>query len=146
MVRKAVLVTLGGLALAAFGVLLYTVAWHAGMASAATQAHAARSAAVFTQAPPTLQELIPLPGPNQHEPGQGQGKDCKPVVLFYYQGRLYQLQLGGPEGQHGAPSSPPEYFPLTPYQGPQIPGLPFGPTPPGGGPEAPGFKPVNPRF
>ncbi len=144
--RRVILIVLAGSGLAAFALLMYLVGWHSGMAVAAAQAQTVRPGAAFTQAPQvpqTLQELIPLPGPNQPEQGPGQSQNCKPIVLFYYQGKLYQLQLG-PEGQQGVPSSPPEYFPLTPYQGPQIPGLPF--TPPGGSPDSPGFKPVNPRF
>lgn len=124
-----------------FGILIFVAGWYAGTRSLA---HAAPPAASLAQAPP-LQEMIPLPGPNQ---GPGPGQDqCEPLILFYYQGRLYRL-MPGPQNQQGRPSSPPEYFPLQPYQGPQIPGLPFQ-LPPGTTPQpqqGPGFQPVQPRF
>jgi hypothetical protein len=124
----------------AAGVALYGAGWHAGAASAHRPL-----AAVPAQALPVQPEVIPLPGPQGSGPGQhpapGQG-ECDPVILFYYQGRLYQL-MPGPDAQPGVPGSPPEYFPLRPYQGPRIPGLPFAPSP---APQAPGFQPVQPRF
>ena len=90
---------------------------------------------------PPLQEFIPLPGPGQQQPGQapqpGQG-DCP--ILFYYNGRLYQLGPG-PQTGPGRPGSPPEFFQLNPYQGPPIPGLPQ----PFQGPPGPNFVPVPPR-
>lgn len=92
---------------------------------------------------PPLQEFIPLPGPGQQQPGQapqpqpGEG-DCP--ILFYYNGRLYQLGPG-PQNGPGQPSSPPEFFQLNPYQGPPIPGLPQ----PFQGPPGPNFVPVPPR-
>ncbi len=124
--------------LVAFG----SIAYRAGQLSGAS-AHAAPQAAVpaqFTMPP----EVIPVPTPAR--PGQtpGQSQDCQPVILFYYNGKLYQL-MPGPDNQFGSPSSPPEYYPLRPYQGPQIPGLPFGPSPLPG-PQGPGFQPVPPRF
>lgn len=97
---------------------------------------------------PPLQELIPLPGPGQQQPGQapqtepGQG-DCP--ILFYFNGQLYQLGPGPQDGP-GRPTSPPEFFYLNPYQGPPIPGLPQpfqGPPGPGG--PGPNFMPVPPR-
>lgn len=144
MMRKTLLIALVGGGLAAFGILMYLIGWHSGVTAAAASVPPVPSVKVSTQVPPTLQELIPL-APNRQERGQGQNQNCTPVVLFYYQGRLYQLQLG-PEGHQGTPTSPPEFFPLQPYQGPQIPGLPFTPAPPGGAPNSPGFRPVNPRF
>ncbi len=143
--RKTVQIALGGSGVVALAIAMYLIGWHSGIAAAAPTVSSAPPAAAFAQAPRTLQELIPLPNPSQREPGQGQSQECKPIVLFYYQGRLYQLQLG-PEGTQGAqPQSPPEYFPITPYQGPAIPGFPI-PLPPGGSPDSPGFRPVNPRF
>ncbi len=129
----------------ALGGALYVAGWHAGAA-------AARSgpvpAAVPVQNLPAMPEFIPLPGPDQQGPGQqlmpGQGQECDPVILFYHEGRLYQL-MPGPDNRPGMPGSPPEYFPLRPYQGPQIPGLPFGPSPQQS-PQSPGFQPVQPRF
>lgn len=96
---------------------------------------------VFAQAPP-LQEFIPLPGPGQQpdmrSPQQGQD-DCQ-TILFYHNGRLYQLRPGqGPEQGPGRPGSPPEFFQLNPYQGPAIPGLPQQPD------QGPNFRPVQPR-
>lgn len=144
MLRRSALIILlvGGAAL--FGGLMYLAGWHAGAAGA----QPAAVSATPVQNLPVQPEIIPLPGPNQQGPGQqpmpGQGQECEPVILFYYQGRLYQL-MPGPNNQPGLPSSPREYFPLTPYQGPQIPGLPFGPGP-SPVPQGPGFQPVQPRF
>ncbi len=142
MVRKMLGIALGACGLTALALTMYLLGFRSGVTAAATRVSPPPPLVVVTQGPRSLQELIPSPGPSQ--PEQGQGQDCKPIVLFYYQGRLYQLQLG-PEGQQGPPSSPPEYFPLTPYRGPALPGLPF-PVPPSGSPESPGFQPVNPRF
>jgi hypothetical protein len=96
---------------------------------------------------PPLREFIPLPGPGDQQPGQRPGQqqgDCQPIILFYHNGQLYQLQPGpGQENGPGRPGTPPEFFPLNPYQGPAIPGLPL---PPERGPgRGPGFAPVNPR-
>ncbi len=145
MLRRSALIILlvGGAAL--FGGLMYLAGWHAGIASAQP---AATVSATPAQNLPVQPEIIPLPGPDRQGPGQqpmpGQGQECEPIILFYYQGRLYQL-MPGPNNQPGLPGSPPEYFPLTPYQGPQIPGLPFGPGP-SPMPQGPGFQPVQPRF
>lgn len=155
--RTALTLVLGG-GIAALGVLVYLAGFHAGMQAAA----APRTPIAVTpvQSPPPLQEFIPLPMPGQgpdDQQGQGnqQGQDCEPVILFYYQGRLYQLRPGeGQQGQRGRPGSPPEYFPLTPYQGPAIPGIPgipFGPQPGPNSPvpipgNPPNFQPQNPRF
>lgn len=144
MLRRSALIILlvGGAAL--FGGLMYLAGWHAGIASAQPSVVSATPA----QNLPVQPEIIPLPGPDRQGPGQqpmpGQGQECEPIILFYYQGRLYQL-MPGPNNQPGLPGSPPEYFPLTPYQGPQIPGLPFGPGP-SPMPQGPGFQPVQPRF
>ena len=144
MMRRVVLGSLLGGGLVAFGVFIYLAGWHAG-AQAASQAVTLPIVAPVQNLPP-IQEVIPLPVPDERQGrGQGQTQECDPVILFYYQGRLYQLQPG-PQNRQGRPSSPPEYFPLRPYQGPQIPGLPFVPAPPGSIPQSPGFQPVNPRF
>lgn len=139
------------LAVVAFGMLMFVGGWYLGQHVPAA-ARAAVPAAPAQQVAP-LQEVIPFP--NQMPGQQGQG-ECEPVILFYYQGRLYRL-MPGPQNQQGRPGSPPEYFPLQPYQGPSIPGLPFQ-LPPGGGPQlppgavpqqpqqGPGFQPVQPRF
>lgn len=74
------------------------------------------------------QELVPFP--NGALPGTGQqpalGQDCG-KILFYYQGRLYQLQPG-PTPRNGGN---PEFYFMQPYQGPGIPGFPspFSPSP-----------------
>ena len=129
----------------AFGILMYFAGWMAGAHATTTAASTHLLLATPAQAPPPIQELIPLPSPDEQQGrGQQQGQECEPVILFYHQGQLYQL-MPGPQGQQGRPGSPPEYFPLRPYQGPQIPGLPYF-APPPGAPQAPGFQPVNPRF
>ena len=125
----------------ALGAALYVAGWHAGAAAARSSPV---QAAVPAQNLPTMPEFIPLPGPDQRGLGQQPGQECDPVILFYHEGRLYQL-MPGPDNRPGMPGSPPEYFPLRPYQGPQIPGLPFGPSPQQS-PQSPGFQPVQPRF
>lgn len=144
----------------ALGIALFAGGWYLGRGAAAADAPAIP--AVPAQAAPPLQEIIPFPFPGQDQgPGQGQGQqgqgECEPVILFYFQGRLYRLMPGpGQQGPLGTPGSPPEYFPLQPYQGPSIPGLPFQ-LPPGTGPQlppgaipqqpqGPGFSPLQPRF
>jgi hypothetical protein len=94
------------------------------------------------QSPPNLREFVPMPGPGQQMPGQQQQQgDCQPVILFYYNGQLYELRPApGPQNGPGRPAMPPEFFHLNPYQGPAIPGLPF-PQPD----RAPGITPANPR-
>lgn len=131
----------------AFGVLMYLAGWMMGAHATAAATPSQLPLAVPAQTPPPLQELIPLPSPDE-QLGRGQqqeGQDCQPIILFYHQGQLYQL-MPGPQGQQGRPGSPPEYFPLRPYQGPQIPGLPFRQIPGSPVPQSPGFQPVNPRF
>lgn len=142
MTRRAAVMMLTGGGAAAFGLLMFVAGWSA--ASHAAAGGSPSFAAALAQNPAPFQEVIPLPGPDRRNPGQGQeqGQDCDPIILFYYQGRLYQLQPG-PQNRPGRPSSPPEFFPLRPYQGPQIPGLPFGPQQV---PQSPGFQPVQPRF
>lgn len=133
-------------AAAGFGIVMYLAGWNAGNQAAATPPVLA-PLATPVQNPAPFQEVIPLPSPDEQQ-GQGQGEECQPMILFYYQGQLYQLMPGpGPQDQQGRPGSPPEYFPLQPYRGPAIPGLPFGPQ----GPQQrtappPGFQPVQPRF
>jgi hypothetical protein len=161
MARRAVVTLLIGGGIVAVGALAYLAGFHAGAQAAVAGGPAPAPIAVApVQSPPPLQEFIPLPMPGQgpdERQGQGnqQGQDCEPVILFFYQGRLYQLQPGpGQQGQRGRPGTPPEYFPLTPYQGPAIPGLPgvpFGPQPGPGIPtpipgNPPSFQPQNPRF
>ncbi len=72
-------------------------------------------------------EFIPLPhngngpgpGPQPLVPGAGGAQDCD-RVLYFYQGRLYQLRPG-PTPRNGGN---PEFFFMQPYEGPQIPGFP----------------------
>jgi hypothetical protein len=95
------------------------------------------------QSPPNLREFVPMPVPGQQMPGQQQPQqgDCQPVILFYYNGQLYELRPApGPQNGPGRPGQPPEFFHLNPYQGPPIPGLPFPPQDRG-----PGVNPVTPR-
>ncbi len=81
---------------------------------------------------PNPKEFIPIPhngdsiGPGQPptEPGTGSPQDCT-RILYFYQGRLYQLRPG-PMPRNGGN---PEFFYMQPYEGPQIPG--FGPLIPG---------------
>ena len=76
----------------------------------------------------TPREFIPFPNPNDHGQGPGMpapgagGQDCD-KILYFYQGKLYQLHPG-PMPQGGNP----EFYYMQPYEGPQIPGFP-GPGP-----------------
>lgn len=104
--------------------------------------HLASAGTAFSLAQAPLQEFIPLPFPGRQPQGQGPDQtqqECTPTILFYYQGRLYQLQPG-PEGQQGVPGSPPEFFYLRPF-GQQAPGGPLPRQTP-----APNFRPLVPRF
>lgn len=136
---KVVLVVSG---LAAFGFVMYLLGFDAGAQNVAAQTPRP-IAATPAQSPAPFQEVIPLPGPDNQQ-GQGQG-ECQPMILFYFQGQLFQL-MPGPQDQQGQPGSPPEFFPLQPYRGPAIPGLPFGPQSPQRITPPPGFQPVQPRF
>jgi len=79
-------------------------------------------------------EFIPMPnsqqgqdqGPGAPSPGAG-GQNCD-KILYFYQGRLYQLRPGPmPRG-----GGNPEFYYMQPYEGPQIPGFPTpGPMNPG---------------
>ncbi len=137
MQRFTLVLVAGGVVL--FGSLMYLAGWHAAAASRPVPV-----AASPAQSLPVQSKIMPLPAPNGRGPSAGQNAECPPVILFYYQGQLYEL-MPGLDDQPGGPTSPPEYFPLRPYQGPQIPGLPFTPSPQPG-PQLPRFKPVQPRF
>ncbi|MDI6772923.1 MAG: hypothetical protein QME77_10110 [bacterium] len=63
-----------------------------------------------------MREFIPLPSPENQRPQPQQG-ECEPVILFYHEGRLYQLRPGPKDGQ-GRPGAPPEFYQMNPYQGP----------------------------
>ena len=79
-------------------------------------------------------EFIPVPNPQNGQgqvpgmpsPGAG-GQDCD-KILYFYQGKLYQLRPGPmPKG-----GGNPEFYYMQPYEGPQIPGFPTpGPMVPG---------------
>lgn len=92
-------------------------------------------------------EFIPVPytgndaGPHNPAPGLG-GQNCD-RILYFYQGRLYQLRPG-PTPRNGGN---PEFFFMEPYEGPQIPGFPApGPMIPGAPiPDLPG-QPLPPTF
>jgi hypothetical protein len=82
--------------------------------------------------PLTPKEFVPVPNPQQGQdqgpgmpsPGAG-GQDCD-KILYFFQGKLYQLRPGPmPKG-----GGNPEFYYMQPYQGPQIPGFP-GPMTPG---------------
>ncbi len=79
-----------------------------------------------------------IPGAQQPSSGGG-GQDCNGKVLFFYQGRLYQLSPGPMPPNGGNP----EFFFMQPYQGPQIPGFPEqnGPSGP-----TPGLPSIPPTF
>ncbi len=94
--------------------------------------------------PPALnpKEFIPLPETGtqdqQAAPGAG-GQNC-PGILYFYQGKLYQLRPGPTPNNGGNP----EFYFMDPYQGPEIPGFPS-PQAPGLTPEMPG-QPIPPPF
>jgi len=87
-------------------------------------------------APINPREFVPIPPLNQPGtnpgqapfPGNGSQQNCD-KVLFFYQGRLYQLRPG-PMPRNGGN---PEFFYMQPYDGPQVPGFPQ--MGPGGGPD-----------
>lgn len=87
-------------------------------------------------APLNPREFVPVPPLNQPGnvpgqapfPGNGSQQQCD-KVLFFYQGRLYQLRPG-PMPRNGGN---PEFFYMQPYDGPQLPGFPQ--MGPGNGPD-----------
>ena len=98
--------------IAVLGALIYLAGWHAGASALhhSAQGDAAQPAAVTAtpvQNLPMQPEMIPFPAPDRQGPGQGlgQGQDCQPIILFYYQGRLYQL-MPGPDNPPGMPGRP----------------------------------------
>ncbi|MBM3470310.1 MAG: hypothetical protein FJX73_05905 [Armatimonadetes bacterium] len=68
------------------------------------------------QQPLEMREFIPLPGPDSQRQ-QPQQRECEPVILFYHEGRLYQLKPGPKDGR-GNPGAPPEFYEMKPYQAP----------------------------
>jgi hypothetical protein len=79
-------------------------------------------------------EFVPVPPLNQpgNNPSQapfpGNGSQAQQncdKILFFYQGRLYQLRPG-PMPRNGGN---PEFFFMQPYDGPQVPGFPQSPGP-----------------
>jgi hypothetical protein len=78
-------------------------------------------------APINPREFVPIPPLNQPGnnpsqapfPGNGSQQNCD-RILFFYQGRLYQLRPG-PMPRNGGN---PEFFYMQPYDGPQVPGFP----------------------
>lgn len=87
-------------------------------------------------APLNPREFVPVPPLNQPGnvpgqapfPGNGAQQNCD-RILFFYQGRLFQLRPG-PMPRNGGN---PEFFYMQPYDGPQVPGFPQ--APPGSGPD-----------
>ena len=149
-----------GLGLAALGGAAAVAGWHAGVAAA--RVHPGTVFAQPVQATGPFQEMtphefVPVPpppdnghsfGPGPQSPGAGGnnlgpgqsapgGQDCQ-QILFYYQGRLYQLRP--PQGDQN-----PEFFFMQPYGGPQVPGFP-GPTPPGMNLPEPSVPALPPTF
>ena len=83
-------------------------------------------------------EFVPMPpqsgqdqGPGMPSPGAG-GQNCD-KILYFFQGKLYQLRPG-PMPKNGGN---PEFYYMQPYEGPQIPGF---PSP---GPQIPGMPDPN---
>lgn len=142
-VRMLVLgLVLGGLA----GSLPAGAAWgrRAGTAAHVREVILVPAQAAQDQAPTmNPREFIPLPntgnlpGPGQ-QPAPGTGNQNCDRILFFYQGRLYQLRPG-PAPRNGGN---PEFFFMDPYQGPQIPGF---PEPEPGAPGLPG-QPLPPTL
>lgn len=150
----------GFVGVAALGGAAVAWGWSVGASAGGHKAVAAtaRAAQVQFQTPSTSpREFVPIVPPNngdstgpgqpspgaggnnpaqaQPSPGTGGGGDqnCN-QILFFYQGRLYQLR----PPQNGNP----EFFMMQPYSGPQIPGFP-GPTPPGTpAPQVPSLPPT----
>jgi hypothetical protein len=86
----------------------------------------------FVPVPPQRQDPGPgAPTPGAPPPGAG-GQNCD-KILYFYQGKLYQLRPG-PMPRNGGN---PEFYYMQPYDGPQIPGF---PTP---GPMVPGVPDPN---
>lgn len=134
----------GAIASAVIGGTAAAQGWRAG---AAARGHdVIVLPAVPAQGSPFLpKEFIPIPnprngqdlGPGQPSPGAG-GQNCD-KILYFYQGKLYQLRPG-PMPKNGGN---PEFYFMQPYEGPQIPGFPTpGPMVPGmPDPNTPGAQP-----
>jgi hypothetical protein len=134
----------GAIATAAIGGVAAAQGWRAG---AAARGHdVILLSAVPAQGSPFLpKEFIPIPnprsgqdlGPGLPSPGAG-GQNCD-RILYFYQGKLYQLRPG-PMPKNGGN---PEFYYMQPYEGPQIPGFPMpGPMVPGmPDPNMPGAPP-----
>jgi len=77
-------------------------------------------------------EFIPVPNPGQNQgpgmPNPGTGNQQCDKILYFFQGKLYQLRPGPMPPGGGNP----EFYYMNPYEGPQIPGFPMpGPMNPG---------------
>ncbi|HEX9246986.1 MAG TPA: hypothetical protein VGA35_12555 [bacterium] len=77
-------------------------------------------------------EFIPVPNPGQDQgpgmPNPGAGNQQCDKILYFFQGKLYQLRPGPMPPGGGNP----EFYYMNPYEGPQIPGFPMpGPMIPG---------------
>ncbi len=146
-VRVLVLgVLLGGLAgIFAIGGSAASWGWRAGAAARGHDLILVPVRPAQDQAPAlNPKEFIPvpntgtLPGAGQ-QPTPGTGNQNCDKILYFYQGRLYQLRPG-PMPRNGGN---PEFFFMQPYDGPQIPGFPS-PTVPGA-PGLPG-QPLPPTL
>ncbi len=89
-----------------------------GIAYAAATSMTAQQAPPPAQSLPEMREFIPLPGPGG-ERAQSQQGECEPTILFYHEGQLYQLRPG-PQDERGLPGAPPEFYRMSPYQGPRL--------------------------
>jgi len=126
-----------------------TWGWRAGAAAHGHDLILVPARPVQAQAPAlNPKEFIPLPnngngpgpGPQPLVPGTDGAQNCD-KILYFYQGKLFQLRPG-PMPRNGGN---PEFFFMQPYEGPQIPGFP-GPAVPGApSPGLPG-QPVPPTL
>jgi len=110
---------------AAFALGATAMAWAAHHGNA--QAHMQLVVRPVQGAPINPREFVPIPPLNQPGnnpsqapfPGNGSQQNCD-RILFFYQGRLYQLRPG-PMPRNGGN---PEFFYMQPYDGPPVPGFP----------------------
>jgi hypothetical protein len=148
-VRLLVLgIVLGGLAgVLAMGGIATAWGWRAGAAARGNEIIVVRARPAQAQAP-TLnpREFVPVPNTG-NLPGTGQqpaagtgGQNCD-RILYFYQGRLYELRPGPMPPNGGNP----EFFFMQPYNGPQIPGFPQPEPGTPGIPNMPG-QPVPPTL
>jgi len=88
---------------------------------------------------PNMPGNLPGQGPDQ-SPGAG-GQNCD-KILFFYNGKLYQLR----PGEMPKNGNNPEFFFMQPYQGPSIPGFPEQTEPGAPAPGVPTPQQLPPTF